>query len=123
MGAEEVFALADDFGKAAGKVASALYDTFKAEGESFAEDWRKNAEQTSGAHARKYPPTITSETKLSTGIHVETGPEARGQGMLGRVLELGSPTSPAHLDGLGALGPAEERLAKAADATIGFLIP
>lgn len=123
-GADEVFRLADDFGTAAKAIGEALYDTFEAEGETLAEDWRHNAEQTAGDHGRHYPKSITSETKLAIGIHVEVGPESgRRQGGMGRGFELGSANQPPHLDGLRALPAAEARLEKAADATIGFLLP
>lgn len=124
MPADEVFDLADDFGSAAAEIGGALYDTFKQGGEAFAEDWRHNAERTSGQHGRHYPKAITSETKIALGILVETGPETgRRQGGMGRGFELGSRNQPPHLDGLGALGPAAERLEKTADATIGYLLP
>lgn len=123
-GTEEIFQFADDFGDAAAEIGRALYDTFKQEGQSFAEDWRANAERTSGEHGRHYPKAITSETFVTLGIHVETGPESnRKQGGMGPGFELGSRNQPPHLDGLGAFGPASERLEKAADATIGFLLP
>lgn len=123
-GADEVFALAHDFEKASAEVARALYDTFKAEGETFANEWADNARQTAGEHGKHYPDTITSETKLALGILVETGPESgMRQGGMGPGFELGSVNQPPHFDGLQAMGPAEARLAKAADATIGFLAP
>lgn len=123
-GADEVFALAHDFSKASAEVARALYDTFKAEGEAFAEDWARNATATSGEHGKHYPKSISSETRLSLGILVETGPESgMPQGGMGPGFEFGSRNQPPHLDGLTAMGPAEERLEKAADATIGFLLP
>lgn len=123
-GASEVFDLAADFDRAASKVASALYDVYAQEGDTFAEEWANNARATSGEHGVHYPDAITSETRLALGIHVETGPEAgRPQGSMGRGFELGSVNQPAHLDGLRALPTAAERLAKAADSTIGFLLP
>lgn len=123
-GADEVFALAKDFQNASSEVASALYDTFAQEGDNFAEDWADNARQTSGEHGKHYPGTITSETRLSLGILVETGPESgRPQGGMGPGFEFGSRNQPPHLDGLQAMGPAEARLERAADATIGFLLP
>lgn len=123
-GASEIFDLADGFGKAAAEISGALYDTFKQGGEEFAKDWSRNAEQTSGTHGKHYPKSISSETKVALGIVVETGPETgKRQGGMGPGFELGSENQPPHLDGLGALGPASERLEKAADATIGFLLP
>ena len=123
-GADEVFALAHDFKKASAEVARALYDTFKQEGETFAKDWASNAEATSGEHGKHYPKSITSETRLSLGILVETGPEsAMPQGGMGPGFEFGSVNQPPHFDGLQAMGPAESRLERAADATIGSLLP
>jgi hypothetical protein len=123
-GADEVFALAHRFEKASAEVARALFDTFKQEGETFAEDWADNARATSGEHGKWYPDSITSEAKLSMGILIETGPESgRKQGGMGEGFELGSRNQPPHFDGLQAMGPAEQRLERAADATIGFLLP
>jgi hypothetical protein len=123
-GADEVFALARDFQDASAKLAFALYDTYKQEGETFAEDWANNARATSGEHGKHYPDTITSETRLSLGILVETGPESgRPQGGMGPGFEFGSVNQPPHFDGLQAMGPAEARLERSADATIAFLIP
>lgn len=123
-GADEIFDFADDFGKAAKEIGKALFDTFKSEGAHFADEWRANAVQTSGEHGRHYPKSITSEAKLAFGIHIETGPESnRRQGGMGPGFELGSQNQPPHLDGLRALGPAADRAEKAADATIGFLLP
>lgn len=123
-GASEIFDLADDFGKAAGKVAVALYETYAQEGEAFAKDWQANAAATSGAHGKHYPKSITSETRVAFGIHVETGPDSSmPQGVMGRGFEFGSRNQPAHLDGARAMPAAEERLQRAAEATIGFLLP
>jgi hypothetical protein len=122
-GADEFFALAKDFTAAGPKVATALYTAFKAEGEEFADDWRTFATETAGAHAHEYPETITSETRLALGVHVTTGPEARGQGMLGRVLEFGGLHSPAHLDGARALPIAERRLEKTSGEAVEHVLP
>ena len=123
-GADEVFALSHDFADASREVARALYDTFKEEGEAFAEDWADNARETSGEHGKHYPDSITSESRVALGILVETGPESsRKQGGMGPGFELGSINQPPHFDGLRAMGPAEIRLARAADATIAFLLP
>lgn len=123
-GADEIFDLAGDFGKAAAEIGKAMFDTFKSEGESFADDWADNAKQHFDGHAKHYPKSITSESKLAWGIHIETGPEfAKKQGFLGPVLELGGEHSPAYLDGLRAQEPAADRLEKAADETIRGIIP
>jgi hypothetical protein len=123
-GADEVFALAHDFEKASAEVARALYDTFKEEGETTAKDWADIARGTAGEHGKWYPDSITSETRVSLGIAVEMGPESgRKQGGMGEGFEFGSRNQPPHLDGLKATTAAEPRLEKAADATIGFLLP
>lgn len=124
-GASEVFGLAREFDVAAGEIPRALYDTFKAEGEHFAEDWADIARGTAGEHGKHYPDSITSEPKFAlTHIEVEAGPEtALPQGGMGPGFEFGSMNQPPHLDGLSAMGPAESRLEKAADSTIGFLLP
>jgi hypothetical protein len=123
-GASEIFDLAADFGKASASVASTAFAVFKAEGEVFADDWRSNAEATSGAHGVHYPSSITSEAKLSFGIHIETGPESGMlQGRMGRGFEFGSRNQPPHLDGLRALPAAEKRLETAAGAAVERVLP
>lgn len=122
-GAGEFFDLARDLQAASPKVARVLYDVFKESGEAFAEDWRSNAVQTAGAHAAQYPGFIDSETRVALGVHVETGPREEGQGLLGRVLEFGSATSPAHLDGQRALPAGLARLDRAADVAVAFTLP
>lgn len=123
-GADEIYALSADFGKAKGRIASALYDTYKDEAETFAEDWRSNVRAVAPNHLPHLPDAITAETKVSTNIVVEVGPETgRRQGALGKGDEFGSRNQPPHFSGLQAMGPAEKRIERAADATIGFLLP
>lgn len=123
-GADEVFALANDFGKASGKVAVTLYEVFAEAGDSFAEAWSSNAAATSGEHGKHYPASITSETKVSFGIHVETGPDSSmKQGGMGRGFELGSRNQPPHLDGLRALGPADAALTRLAGNVLDDIVP
>lgn len=123
-GASEVFELAADLGKASRAVASGLYTVYKESGEAFAKDWADNARETSGEHGKWYPDSITSETRVSMDIHVETGPDSgRKQGRMGRGFEFGSQNQPAHLDGARALPIAERRLLRAADTAIGHLLP
>lgn len=125
MPAGEIFDLAADFGSAAGKIGSALYDTFDSEGKAFAEDWADIARGTAGEHGVHYPDAITSEVHGGLGgVSVEAGPEnGPPQGGMGPGFEFGSQNQPPHLDGLRAMGPAEGRIEKAADATIGYLLP
>ena len=124
MSADEIYALAADFGKASAAVTRGLYSAYKDSGDAFAEDWRANARETSGAHGKHYPNSITSDTRVSTDIVVETGPETgRKQGRMGRGFEFGSVNQPPHLDGARALPIAERRLLRAADTAIGYLLP
>lgn len=123
-GADEIFELANDLGKASAGVAKALYTVYKESGDAFAEDWRRNAVETSGEHGIHYPASITSETRVALGIHVETGPDSSmKQGSMGRGFEFGSQNQPAHLDGARAMPAAEQRLERGADVAIGFLLP
>lgn len=125
-GADEVFDLARDFGSARAKVASGLFDAFKGAGEGFRDDWQHNARNTSGAHGKHYPNSITTEMRLGalTSIEVETGPESgRKQGSMGPGFEFGSVNQPPHLDGLQAMPLAERRLDRLADAAIGLALP
>lgn len=117
--------LARDFGAAPAKVASALYDVFKETGEDTAREWRRNAEAHFASHAKRYPSSISAETRVGAHIEVEIGPEdsARNQGFLGRILELGGEHSPAYLDGLRAVAAHARTLDRRSDAAIGHLLP
>lgn len=124
MSANEIAGLAADLGKASAKVAAGLYTVYKESGDAFARDWTSNARETSGTHGRYYPDSITSETRVALGIEVETGPDSsRKQGSMGRGFEFGSENQPPHLDGARALPTAEQRLLRAADVAIGYLLP
>lgn len=125
-GADEIFELANDFGKAPAKVASTLYETFRSNGREFREAWQENARQTSGAHGKHYPDAITDEMRTGalTSIEVEVGPESgRKQGGMGPGFEFGSRNQPPHLDGLRALGPADAKLMREADNAIRSILP
>lgn len=122
-GADDFFELANDLGKASAGVAKALYTVYAESGDAFADDWRANAVETSGEHGKHYPASITSETRVAFGIHVETGPDSSmPQGGMGRGFEFGSRNQPPHLDGARALPAAESRLERGADTAIGFLL-
>lgn len=124
-GADEFFDLARDFSEAGPKVASGLYDAFKAGGEGFRDDWRHNVRSTSPqGHLKHLPDAITTETRVALGIHVETGPEAGlRQGRLGLGDEFGSRNQPPHLNGLRAMPLAEKRIDRLSDAAIGLALP
>lgn len=61
------------------------------------EEARRNATASSGTHAKKYPGTITYDVDAG-GLSAEIGPERRGQGNLGPILENGSVHNPPHRD-------------------------
>lgn len=127
-GAEEFFELAVDFERASARTAVTLFGVYETAGKDFRDSWRRNAEASSGSHAADYPKDITTEMRFAgTSILVETGPEDRGgaghQGFLGRILEFGGEHSPAHLDGLRALGPADAKLTRLSDNAVRGVIP
>ena len=129
MSADEIFELANDFGKSPAKAAGQIFDVFKEAGEDFRDDWQDNAREHFDSHAKHYPKSITTEVRLFAvgSIVVETGPETGGgrgnQGFLGRVLEFGGRRSPAYLDGLRALAPADAALMRKSDDAIRRALP
>lgn len=123
-GADEIFELATDFGRAPMKMAAALYKVYKDAGDEFARSWADNARATSGAHGKFYPDSITSETRLSRDIIVDTGPDSSlKQGGMGPGFEFGSQNQSPHLDGLRALAPADAKLARVAGEVVEDLLP
>jgi hypothetical protein len=73
-------------------------------------DWRSNAAASSGRHARLYPATIDFDMK--SDLEAEIGPQKRGQGNLGHLLEYGTATSGPHDDGKRAADKEEPRFEK-----------
>lgn len=69
---------------------------------------RRNATASSGTHAAQYPSTITYDLDPDR-LGAEIGPERRGQGNLGPILEYGSAHNPPHRD-LGRALDTEEPL-------------
>lgn len=69
---------------------------------------RKNAEASSGTHAKQYPGTITYGIGAG-GLAAEVGPERHGQGNLGPILENGSRNNAPHRDLGRALDSEEPR--------------
>jgi len=124
--ASEVYRLSGDLTQVGFKTVPALRASMAAVGEAFAEEWRKNAEETSGEHGKHYPKSIDSELVFGvTSVAVEAGPNtAKKQGKMGRGFEFGSEnqTTP-HLDGLRALDGMQVRAERVIDATIGHLFP
>lgn len=116
-------AAAAELGKIPTAKFAAVRTVMDAMGVALANDWRRNAEQTSGEHAKKYPQTIDSERRLYLGgVAVDVGPNpAKGrQAALGPILELGTENNPPHLDGLRALDGMEDRIIRGLDAVMGF---
>lgn len=125
MPAEEFYALARDFEESGAKVGTAVYGAYKGTGEAFRDQWKGNAQETSGVHGKWYPASITTETVVVVGaVQVETGPDtAFKQGAMGRGFEFGSENQPPHLDGLRAMPMAERTLDRLSDAAIGYALP
>lgn len=93
-------ALEADLGKASKAVFVAAAAAVDESADELAAKWKANATATAGAHARKYPATITASRMPALGsIAAEAGPEARGQGNLGKILEYGAVHSAPHMDG------------------------
>lgn len=114
--------LASDLAQVGPKAVPALRASMQGVGDAFALAWQGNARETAGKHGRKYPPTITAELAFTVStVAVDVGPEASGQGMLGRILEFGTVNSPAHLDGLRALDTMQAPAEQVIDSTIGQL--
>ena len=94
-GASKFFELANDFGRRIAQGGDrALRGLQGEEGEEFADDWADLRHATAGEHGKHYPNSITSETRVGLGIHVETGPDSSmPQGSMGRGFEFGAATN------------------------------
>lgn len=123
--ASEIFTLAGDFAEVPARLTPALRAPMAEVGVAFAEEWRRNAVETSGEHGRHYPNSVDSELVFDLrGISVDVGPNnAKKQGRMGRGFEFGSENQPPHLDGLRALDGMQKRAERSIDAAVGFLIP
>lgn len=123
--ANEIYRLAGDMSRVSARMVPALRTSMAAAGEAFADEWRDNARETSGAHGVHYPDSIDSELVFNlSGVSVDVGPNAaKPQGSMGRGFEFGSQNQPPHLDGLRALDGAQQRVERIVDATIGHLLP
>ena len=123
--ASEVFALADDFADTARRIVPEVRDVMHEGMKEVKASWQANARETSGAHGKHYPSSITYESRvLASAIVAEVGPDSsKLQGSMGPGFEFGSRNQPPHLDGSRAvdeLGPAVERRI---DTAVGFLLP
>lgn len=121
--ASEVYKLAGDLTAIGVKGTLALRPVMASAGEALAEEWRRNAVETSGEHGRYYPASISSGLVFDAGgISVDVGPDtSKKQGRMGKGFEFGSKNQPPHLDGLRALDGMQDRVEKIVDAAIGHL--
>lgn len=81
-------------------------------------EWRSNATQSAGAHARLYPASITYDLNPgSDSVEAVIGPDKGArQGALGNLLEFGSVNNPPHNDGGRALDAEDPRFVDAVSA-------
>jgi hypothetical protein len=121
--ASEVYRLAGDLDQIGFRTVPALREAMGAVGEAFAEEWRKNAVETSGTHGKHYPNSIDSGLAFTvTSVAVEAGPNtSKKQGGMGPGFEFGSDNQPPHLDGLRALDGMQARAERTIDAAMGVL--
>lgn len=98
-------ALAATFCRAATDAPRVAAPVIKRAAVNIKKQWRNNAKESAGKHAKAYPWTVTfDDVQVGlTGASTEIGPESRGQGNLGHLLEYGSATSAPHNDGGRAL--------------------
>lgn len=122
--AAEVYKLAGDLAQVGAKATLALREPMAAAGEAFAEEWRRNAVETSGEHGKFYPDSISSDFAFDTGgISVDVGPDiSKKQGGMGAGFEFGSENQSPHLDGLRALDGIQSRVGLIIDAAVGHLL-
>ena len=121
--ASQVYKMAGDLTAVGFKTVPALRGAMLAVGEAFAEDWKRNAVETSGEHGKHYPNSIDAELTFNVrSVAVEVGPNSsKKQGKMGKGFEFGSENQPPPLDGLRALDGIQARADKIIDATIGHL--
>ena len=102
-------AVAVDLGKVAAVVVRQGQVVVQQAGQDVADEWRRNAEETSGEHGKHYPKSIQSHM---TGVLEATVAPQAGMAQAGMSFEYGSVNQPPHLDGQRAidrLGPLIER--------------
>jgi hypothetical protein len=118
--ASEVYHLAADLSGVTAKMVPALRAGMQGAGEAFADQWRSNAEATSGEHGVHYPASISAELVFDVGgVSVDVGPES-GKPQGGMSFEFGSRNQPPHLDGLRAMTFVEPRVERIVDAAVTF---
>lgn len=122
--ASDLTALSRDFGKIGAGATAALFDTFKEGATDLRDQWRENARQTAGKHAKHYPDTITVKPRVGLNIEFEVAPDPRinRQAYLSEILEYGTATNPPHLDATRAIESEGPKLEKAVGASLDRLL-
>lgn len=101
--ASEVMDLARDITMSAVAVGIGAATLVRTTAAKIKDEWRDNAKESSGAHARRYPYSISYDLDVG-GLAAEIGPvKGKSQGALGNLLEFGSVHNPPHNDGGRAL--------------------
>ena len=119
----ELKALSADLGKISGATTKAMYGVFKEGAEDLRDQWRENARETSGAHGRHYPKSITYDVNPGLNIEFEVGPDPRlKQGSMGPGFEYGSVNQPPHLDGQRAADQVVPKIAQRVDSAMAYLL-
>lgn len=123
--ASEVYKLAGDLSAVGAKAVPAMRGVMDESGQILAEQWRSNAEATSGEHGVHYPKAITAELAFGvSNIAVDVGPDSSmPQGGMGKGFEYGSRNQPPHMDGLRAMTWVEPQVVRMTDAAIVYLFP
>ena len=112
--------LAADLGHAGVSAVKAVRPVVEKGALNVKNEWRDNARATAGAHAKRYPDSISYTIR---GLSAEVGPDKdKPQGALGNLLEYGSAKNPPHWDGQRAADAEAPRFEKAVlDAVDGLL--
>jgi HK97 gp10 family phage protein len=119
--AHELDALADDLKAGAEKAEKGVEKVLRKAAVNIKKEWRRNARATSGRSARHYPNTINYDEENS-GMRYVIGPDKRGQGNLGAILEYGSVHNPPHHNGLRAADKEEPKLLKYIEKAAGDVL-
>jgi hypothetical protein len=94
---DNLFDLARDLNRAANTVLAGTYKVVEVGAVKVKKEQRKLAAGIAGAHAKEYPRSITYDIGfVFGGVQAQIGPEKRGQGNLGAILQYGSVNSPPH---------------------------
>lgn len=103
-----------ELGRTSVRTTRRLNEAVREAGTDMRDEWRSNAEQTSGAHGRLYPPTIKANSGWLVSEIGSDSPAAVGY-------EFGSMNQPAHLDGQLALDSLAPRINRRFDIILSDL--